>query len=71
MPVAKITLHPLNGGVCSVPMAAPLFLQHCGCPAPVTTQPAFIPASCCMEEHAGDSPGLFLLRLSAADLGMI
>lgn len=71
MPVAKITLHFLNAGVCFVPILAPLFLQHCGCPVPVTTQPAFIPASCCMEEHAGDSRCLFLLRLSAADLGMI
>lgn len=50
MPVAKITLHFLNASVCFVPILAPLFLQRCGCPVPVTTQPAFIP---CFLLHGG------------------
>lgn len=75
MPVAKITLRFSNTSVFFVPIVAPLF--SCS-PADAPFQldqlehsPLLSPASCCMEEHGRDSRSLFLLSLSAADLGMI
>lgn len=71
MSAAERILHFLGTSVRLVPMVAPLFPAALPEPRWSPNTGGFHPPPCCTEQGAADSPRLFLLRLSAADLGMI